>query len=126
MAMTKKELAEFDAMREEVRVTRALRWSSEIPMRIDAENLAKELAYGQVEIGWWFNEHAKRNFNKSFIAIMCNSHSYSQTTKTDSQQIGGPWFASKFDALIALRQAVERHSAAQLSEIDRLIDEVKS
>ena len=122
MAMTKREQAELDALRQELAEAKALRWLG-VP-----EPVRMPLPEKGYVNGWTFNTY---NSGVDTAWTGPNSHSHSCHRTDDGQgylrnisasQGGLPLYASKLDVLIALRLATERECAKTLAALDRRID----
>lgn len=120
MAMTKTERVAMDKLADDLRLAKALSWPTERPMRVDTTAaLEGRSAWSEPVRAWWFNLH-----NAAVQEGCFGSHQHSKwrTDKTDAQGSGGPWFASKRDALLALRQAATEDCAKRLARIDAMIE----
>lgn len=111
MAMNKKERAEFEEMRQEVRISRAFRFTD--PVKPDVPPPDK---WGALSTGYLCGG--------SRVDVACSgtmSHAFGQTDKTTSQN-ARTLFSTKKLALKALRHVMERRFAKELAEIDRQIE----
>ena len=122
MAMTKREQAELDALRQELAEAKALRWLG-VP-----EPVRMPLPEKGYVNGWDFN-----TFNNDVAKAWTETNWHNgHNHRTDNGQgyrkdisrsmYGLPIYASKLDALIALRLATERECAKKLAALDRRID----
>ena len=122
MAMTKREQAELEALRQELAEAKALRW---LGVPEPARMPLPEKGYVN---GWTFN-----SYNSGVDTAWTGPHSHSRSRhRTDdcqghlgnmSASRGGlPLYATELDALIALRLATERECAKKLAALDQRID----
>jgi hypothetical protein len=111
MAMTKAEKAAFDLVVKQLDEARALRFRDFFLHRLVPSDLN--------QTGWTFNTYSREVSQGCFRA---GAHSYSRTDRTDSQNTGGPWYASRADAYRALRLALQQEYAEILAILDRKID----
>lgn len=114
MAMTKAERAELELLRTKL----ALRWSGAIaPERMPLPD------HGAVILGWDFNQH--RTDGSAVYAAWTTSYSHGDghDPKRLGSQNGRQLYATKRDALIALRLAKEWEGAVALRKIDAMIEE---
>lgn len=120
MAMTKAEQAAMEALK----VRCALAWPPQPPKPIDLD-VARSAADVEWVRGWWFNSAARRVGQG-----VTNGHMHARDPYTDeqlanrymSQTAGGPWYATKADALAALHYAVAQECADLLRSIERQIE----
>lgn len=117
MAMNKAEKAQLQQARE----LAALNWTYP-PEPIDLKPIRDAERAGKAPtaaiVAWWFNAYTGavgRGVTQGSF------HSISNTTKTDRQGAGGPWFNTEVDALKAMRAAIERDAARRLAQIDQRI-----
>lgn len=110
----------------EVIDTAALCWPIEPepqPMNISEKREGKP--WGSLLVGWWINAYCAIGSTGSVynaIGQGCTNsvhHSTWSTTKTDSQNCGR-FYATKKDAILALRWEVCRKFAKTLSQIDKM------
>lgn len=128
MAMTKSERAAMDALR----VRCALAWPPEPPAPVDLK-VAKE-ASGAIWLHLWsFNSHSGRvPPGVTNGTSVCSAEDYTDAQLDArhgggsrvrlSQGPGGPWYATKADALRALHFAVALACAKKLSGIAMLVE----
>lgn len=115
--MTKKDQARMEALENEVRLMRALRWSDPVePDVAPPETFTRGLSKG-----FLFNKYSTR------IEKACSSsigHNFGDDEKTSTQ---GPraLFSSKALALRAMRYEVAMDSATTLAAIDKAIEEAE-
>lgn len=128
MAMTKAEQAAMEALK----VRCALAWPPQPPKPIDLD-VARSAADVEWVRGWWFNQAAR-----SVGEGVTNGFMHAREPYTDeqlenrykqrgrivsmSQTAGGPWYATKADALAALHYAVAEECAMLLRSIERQIE----
>ena len=123
MAMTKREQAELEALRQGLAEAKALRWLG-IP-----EPTRMPLPEKGYVNGWDFNAYVW-SVTKAWTGSL--SHSRLGHVEDDTRarygrdmsagQGGLPLYATELDALIALRLATERECAKKLAALDRRID----
>lgn len=109
MSMTKKEIAELEAMRSELQLVAALRWTEPIAPDVPIPEGQK------LSTGW------VTGYNR--VDVACSSsifHSYGRTDKTTCQS-PCKLFSTKLRALKALRYEMERRFAGELARVDRQI-----
>ena len=117
MAMNKIDKAEMQKLRERF----ALRFSDRAePEKIDVGSVAQ---FGKLTVAWRFNKYSREVGQGCFNSVNHSTHS---TVKTDRQTCGGPWYATKADALIAMRLRVQDDFATMLEKIDSEIDRAKA
>ncbi len=127
MAMTKAEQAAMEALR----VRCALAWPAKPPKPIDLD-ITKAGTSSKWVRAWWFNEHSRRvgegvtngnlhgrePYTDDQLANRYNGNSQVML----SQTAGGPWYATKADALAALHYAVAEECAAILRAVEKQIE----
>lgn len=101
-----------------------LAWPTEPePMPVNTEKELEGKPWGTLYVGWWMNEHLP-----SFGSIAVNigqgcastiGHSTWRTDETNSQGTGR-FYATKADAILALRWALCRKFAKTLSDISKI------
>ena len=108
--MTKKEIAEVELMRRELRILSALRWTEEVKPDIDYPQ-GKEFTKGWL-VGY-----------KNATIGCSNSvhHSSGRNDRTDSQR-PVQLYSTKLLALRGLRHETERRCAIELADVDRMIE----
>lgn len=117
MAMTKKEQAEMQALRDEIRLAKALRWTGPAPTK----DVPPPTGWGELSVGWWYRENEQWGDKVDQGCSSSVTHSTHSTTKTSTQ---GPryFYSTKLRALQALRVEVELVSAKRLAAIDAQIE----
>lgn len=125
MAMNKKEQAEMDALREELRIARAFRFTEPV----ERDVLPPKSCYGSegLTTGYEFNEHIGADPHSYSSAI---SHQWSGSVshgnvpyrEHSGSQGARRLFSTKLLALRALRFALERRFAKRLAEVDAAIE----
>lgn len=116
MAMNKKEQAEMENIRNEMRKARALRFTDKVYQ--DVLPPSHNEGYGKLNTGFVFNSH------NCSIDIACSSsfsHGKGQANKTTSQQAIS-MFSSRLLALKAMRNEIEQECAKKLAKIDGYIE----
>ena len=119
--MTKAERARLEAAETRLAQALALRWSGlEMPPR-----LPLPAADQTVVNGWYFNQHGSGNVFEAWTSSATHGfgHITARKEAASASRNPRPVFASKRDALIALRVAKERDFAERLAEIDAQIAE---
>ena len=115
MAMNKKEQAEMESLRDQLRLAQALRYTEPV-----AKDVKPPLC-GGLMTGFLYNACP----NSWRVEPACSSssyHSFGRDDKTDSQQPA--WlYSTRLLALRACRNDAERRSAKWLAEIDEAIAE---
>lgn len=120
MAMTKAEKEMMTKLELQLKLERALRWPQyEEPKPIGKDGIKSLLqATGaRVVQGWFFNEHAMR------VTHGCSNglyHNWSDTENPNSQGCGR-MYASRGDAIGALRYEITRQFARELLRLDELL-----
>lgn len=115
--MNKKEQKEFDELKAQLRLAKALRWTSEVKPDIPlptGQQLAKGFLFNDY-IGGWDGPN---------VAPACSSsvgHCYGSDERTTTQQPRS-LYSTKLLALRGLRHAVEQKVAAILAKIDEKIE----
>lgn len=119
MAMTKKEQAEMEQLRKDLRLARALRFTEPVSPNVKPPSSSGELTKGWIPLGTYESMRA---------APACSSsggHGWDTQEKTYSQ--GSRWlFSTKLLALKAGRNEIERQCAAALARIDEEIEMVEN
>lgn len=117
MAMTKAERAVMDTLRDELALAKALRYSG----LVEPERMAIP-DDGYVK-GWDFNAHSdevderwSERSSSGYGTYQTNPHLRSE--RRDGRRL----YATRRDALIGLRLAMEKRCAKQLAAIDALIE----
>lgn len=111
MPMTRAEKAAFDLVVKQLDEARALRFRDFTLFKLVPSEL--------LQTGWAFNPY---NRDVSQGCFRAGAHSYGRTDRTDSQNTGGPWYASKADAYRALRVEIQQNYAEILALIDKKIE----
>jgi len=114
MAMNKKEQAEFEALKKQVAINRALRWTDPVDRDLPPP------AMGGVSQGYDFNSYNKTVFQVWSKSTSHGNGVYSNLTRSASQN-GLHLFSTEERALRALRAAVELEAAKALADIDAAI-----
>lgn len=114
--MNKKEQAEMQQLRDELRLAKALRFTEEVATDVPLPSHSMN----GLTTGWTFNSYNDR------VEVGCSSstsHSFGRNDKTTAQHPLA-LYSSKLRALRALRASVERIVAKRLADIDlRIADE---
>lgn len=115
MAMTKKEREQMAALEGERGLALALRFRSEpIPKPMEpAED------YAELRQGWGENAYGEKVFPGCFTR---HNHADGLTHKTTSQG-SGEFYATRFEALLVMRNKVARDAASRLARIDAMIEQ---
>lgn len=130
MAMTKAEKAEMDRLRNDLALARAMRWPSYAkPARMTYDQIRDNLVDGgvkwgsrqKVARGWFQNAYSQR------VSYGCSDGTFhSQGGDTTSSQNMGEMWATKADALRAMRLEMTEDFAKKLAAVDRQIEEAES
>ncbi|QDH50380.1 hypothetical protein [Caulobacter phage KcrB] len=127
MAMTKAEQAAMEALR----VRCALAWPAKPPkpIEIDVALAASETKWARA---WWFNAYTREVGEGVFTSVYHAREPYSDKQMANQysggsrvimrQTQGGPWYATKADALAALHYAVAEECAAILRTVEKRIE----
>lgn len=128
MAMTKAEKAAMDALYERA----ALSWPAPPPKPVDLDVAMEGSGKGRWR-GWWMNPYSKRvgegvvdgclHALEPYTDEQLNSRYGGHSYVSLSQTRGGPWYATKADAMRALHYAVAAEYAKGLARIQRLIED---
>lgn len=123
MAMTKDEKQRMEELEKEVRLARALRYSTYAPpKKIRASREAPEIT-GYLSFGSRMN--GPLDVERSVVAAWSGTVSHGQGKRDgrlSGSQGGRALYRTKRDALIGLRLEKERDFAATLADIDRAIE----
>lgn len=128
MAMNKAEKAVLEALYERA----TLSWPPPPPKPVDLE-VALEASGNDRFRGWWFNRHsksvgrgvvvgglhAKTDYSDGALDRRYSSGSRVALTQTR----GGPWYATKLDALRAMHHAIASDCARDLARVQRLVED---
>lgn len=117
--MNKKERALVEALTLELSIARAMCFKEYAPKQIDTQAALEGKAFSDLVVAWYANTHNCSASQGCFNAV---HHSVSSTTKTSTQQRGGPWYETKREALMAIRVAKQRQFAEVLASLDRQIE----
>lgn len=135
MAMNKKELAEMERLRADLALARALRWPSYPKPKpvtrewIEANLIDGDPKYGsgrpsRIAQGWFYSAYLG-GYRGPDVSHGCSDglyHSPSDPRKTTTQNMGR-MYATKAEALMALRHDVTETVANILARIDRDLEE---
>lgn len=124
MAMTKKEHAEMDALREARDLARAMRW----PEYPDPARLPVPTGHGEFTTGWDINAHCLRDpwrnvadaAYPAWTGVVSHGRGHDHPGKNGSQQ-PKRLYATHRDALLGLRLVVTEEFARALAKIDAAI-----
>lgn len=116
MAMTKKEAAAFEALQNEIRLAKALRWTEQVAIDVPPPGFGE--MHEKISKGWLYNAY------NLAVNPACSSsihHSSGRDDKTTT--LGAKWlYSTRKLALQAMRNEVEREAAAKLAKIDAEIE----
>lgn len=118
MAMNKKEKAELDKLKQELRLAKALRWT--VPIEPD---VSPPPPFTEMKRGWLYNDY----ITSARVEPACASshfHAFGQTDRTTTQGTRS-LFSSRLLALKALRHRLELKCAEILAKIDKDIEEIE-
>lgn len=123
--MTKKEQAEFERLRSDLALARAMRWpdypkpASMTAQEIAAAKVPGGTRYGHpqmVAMGWFQNSYSRR------VTLGCSDGVHHSTDgNTTGSQNAGIMYRDKADAWRAMRHELTEKYAKELAEIDRQI-----
>ena len=131
--MNKTEQAAFEQFQREVWDGRALGWS-QLPaperVRRPAMTLAERETRAIVVMGWDFNEHRGAVYRAWSTSTSHGYYNKDNETLPVAMKRGGSqgpchMYATKLDALVALRLALERWAAKTLGGVDRKIADAR-
>lgn len=118
MAMTKKEQAEFETMRQMRDLALALRFRSEPlpqPMQLPED-------HQELKVGWYGNSYTKEVSKGCFT-----KHNYSIDRKDMTKHSGREdFYNTRLDALFVMRNKVAMKAAIELANIDREIEKERN
>ena len=120
MAMNKKEQAEFHALRTELAIVSALRWTA--PVERDLPPPASGERMSSYTSGFDFNAHSV-TVSPAWSSSTVHSIGYAAPSKYSASQNCRTLFSTKLKALQAMRYEVELASAKKLAGIDKMIAE---
>ena len=116
MAMNKKEQAEMQALREQLALAQALRWPDyTAPTPINT----RSLKFNDLLVGWYGHEW-DGGYNVGQGCTNGRYHSTHSTEKTTTQG-AGVFYATRLEALRAVRLAMTQRCAKILARIDQEI-----
>lgn len=118
MAMNKKELAEFEALKRQAAVNRALRWTKPV-----ARDLPPPEKFSETTHGFDFNTYNASVFPAWSSSVTHGTGIYDKKTRSASQNCCS-LFSTEVLALRALRHALENEAAKKLADIDARIAEL--
>lgn len=121
MAMNKKEQAAFEAMKREILLAKAFRFTERVKPDIMPPTTS------ELRKGWHYNSYIG-SYSGPRVHRACTSavhHSIGNDTKTDTQQPLS-LYSTKLLALRALRHDVEKQVANILADIDEQIEAEKA
>ena len=108
----------------ERQVRDALAWPPDPPAPMSPDEMAARVREEGVVRAWTYNAHARRVSYGSFDAYNHNDAGPMVSRHHCSKGQGGPWFAERADACLALRHAATREAALQLDALDAMISGV--
>jgi hypothetical protein len=115
MAMTKREQAEMQGLRQELRLAKALRFTAAV-----APDVPIPERYGVLAKGFLFHTHGDGFRAVPACSDSC-SHSFGSDDKPNSQQ-ARRLYSTRLLALRACRNEAEQHCAKLLAEINEAIE----
>lgn len=128
--MNKKELAEMQRLRDDLALSRAMRWPDyPKPASMSAEQIKANLVEGGtkhgrpqlVARGWFYNAH------NGYLSYGCSDGNYhDRMGDVTSTQTAGYMFATKVDAARAMRHDMTIAFAAKLAAVDRMIADAEA
>lgn len=117
MAMNKKEQAEMKALRDELAIVSALRWTE--PVKKD---LLPPDGHAKYTSGFEINPY-NLDVSPAWSGSVHHKIGHAEPNGSSAYQNSRPLFSNKMRALKALRHAVELESAKKLAKIDAMIKE---
>jgi hypothetical protein len=125
MAMTKAEKQRMEESEKEVRLARALRYSTYAPPKKilasrEAPEITGYLVLGSAALGGWASR-AERAITEAWSTTVTHGQG-KRDGRLSGSQGGRALYRTKHDALIGLRLEKERDFAAALADIDRAIE----
>lgn len=119
MAMNKREQAEMDALREDLRIAKALRFTE----RVEPDVPPPETIGEGLTTGFLFNSNRQYE-NVVKACSSCVGHSFGDDTRTSTQN-AAPLYSSALLAYRACRNEMELRFAKTLADIDMKIEELE-
>jgi hypothetical protein len=118
MSMTKKELAEREELRRQLRLARAFRFTEKVERDVPPPETSS--SFGALTKGFLYNAY-HNSWRVEPACSSCVSHAFGRDDKTDSQQPCS-LYSTRLLALKALRNDAEQQCAKWLAEIDTEIE----
>ena len=116
MALSKKDQAAFDGLREALYQAKAFRFTDPVPPDLPVPK------YGEPDTtGWDFNAYTG-HVAEAWSGVAAHGNGPARSSKGTAIQQGRNLYSTKLLALRALRRAVEMECAKKLACIDRQID----
>lgn len=115
MALTKKDQAAMAAMRDEVLLAKAFRWTPPVPRTV-----LKPDIYSDRSTGWDFNAYSERVY-----PAWSSPSAHGEGEERHGVQDGRDLFPTKRHALMAMRHELEKKFALTLARIDKQIEEAE-
>jgi hypothetical protein len=132
MAMNKKERAEMDRLRDDLALSRSLRWPDyPRPKKVSLEWIKANLVSGgikyghpqEVARGWFYNANIG-SYSQYTVTYGCSDGIYhNRDGDTPSSQNIGRMYATRLEALQALRIDLTEQCARILADVDKQIAE---
>jgi truncated hemoglobin YjbI len=126
MAMTKAEKQRMEELEKEVRLARALRWSSyTAPSMIHPKSGTSEIITGYLFFGSRIDGRiyrAESALTEAWSSTVTHGHGKRGHDRLSASQGSRVLYQTKRDALVGLRLEKERDFAAALADIDRAIE----
>lgn len=130
MAMNKKEQAAMNRLRDDLALSRAMRWPDyPKPAAMSVEQIKANLVDGgtkhgrpqRVARGWFYNAH------NGYLSYGCSDgYFHDRVGDTTSSQTAGYMFATKAEAARAMRHDMTIAFAAKLAAVDRMIADAEA
>ncbi|EOU3063366.1 TPA: hypothetical protein ACQQX6_004305 [Yersinia enterocolitica] len=120
MAMNKKELADFERLKNESQVNRALRWSDYCELKDVPPPSSQSTGMDRTQ-GYTFNAH-----NSVVTPMWSTSISHGTIGSKNGSQRGIALYSTRKKALMALRRELERLFAEKLAYVDNEIQKESS
>ena len=117
--MTKKEIAQFEALENELRLAKAFRFTPQVLPDVEAPNAGQPDTKGYIFIA---AGNCTRLAASSSSRHITGAHQVPDPRVGIATQGGIPLYSTKLLALRALRHEVEKECAARLAAIDKQIE----
>jgi hypothetical protein len=119
MTLTKKDQALMAALRDELLMAKAFRWTPPVPRTVLAPKRA-----GELTTGWDFNAYSERVY-PAWSGVGGHGEGSAPGQHTIGWQETRDLFATKRQALMGMRHELEKQFALTLARIDKQIQEAE-